>query len=300
MTYIIENANILKGKELSQFSMVIKEDRIDVMGTNFKRYLFMKMNMESYIMTPTFVVFDSEVPISEPLPLFKKYVTEQLLMRGCTTLLTYVGIQYEHELVPQIKKMETSLVNSPIDFIIGVKIPVRLLTPSLLRLCKKEKIPAIFVELDENSHLDDVPWGWLREAIFPYNAPIIPFCSSENNKSSKQILARWGEKVQAEKIPALIDEVIEKSPLSLTELNKIGIYPKKGCLIHGAELSYNLYLKKREIMKVDAKELFLYHSNRLLITVHKGNVVRSGEEVLYKPGCGEHIKVQTPAYSSFI
>jgi hypothetical protein len=300
MTYIIDNANILNGRELSNFSILVKENRIDVIGTSFKRYLFMKMNMEPYIMTPTFVALDSQIPIQGQLPVFKKYMTEELLMRGCTTLLTYVDIQYENELVPQIKKMVTALINSPIDFIIGVKIPLRLLTTSFLRQCKKEKIPAIFVVLDEHSNLEVAPWGWLREAIFPYNAPIIPISSSKNIKSSKQILASWRVKVQAEKMPALIEELHEKIPLSQTVLNKIGIYPKKGCLKHGAELSYNLYLKSHEIMKVDANELFLYHSNRLLITVYKGKVVRSGEEVIYKPGCGEHVKIQTPAYSSFV
>ena len=64
------------------------------------------------------------------------------------------------------------------------------------------------------------------------------------------------------------------------------------------EVSYNLYLKVREIMNVDEVTLFHYHSDRLVVTVHKGKVVRAGEKVLFKPGNGEYVRVRTPSYFS--
>lgn len=36
----------------------------------------------------------------------------------------------------------------------------------------------------------------------------------------------------------------------------------------GSELSYNLYLKSREIKNVDGKQLFLYHKDSIVLTVH--------------------------------
>ena len=63
--------------------------------------------------------------------------------------------------------MKTTLISSPIDFIIGVRIPVRLITPSFIRKCKREKVPAIFVELEDLDELEDIPWGWVRDALFP-------------------------------------------------------------------------------------------------------------------------------------
>ena len=53
--------------------------------------------------------------------------------------------------------------------------------------------------------------------------------------------------MEKEKIPALCEEVEEDQPLSISHLNKIGLYPQKASLMHGTELSYNLYLKSREI-----------------------------------------------------
>lgn len=75
-------------------------------------------------------------------------------------------------------------------------------------------------------------------------------------------------------------------PLSANILNKIGVFPEKTCLIHGAELSYNLYVNSGEIKNLDAKQLFLYHRDILEVTVHKGKVIRVGNEVLIKPGSG--------------
>jgi hypothetical protein len=101
-----------------------------------------------------------------------------------------------------------------------------------------------------------------------------------------------------EKIPAVYEEIIENQPLSLSILNKIGLYPQKASLMHGSELSYNFYLNGREIKNLDEESLFHYHSNRLVVTVHKGKVIRAGEEVLFKPGNGDYVKVRTPSYFS--
>ena len=35
-----------------------------------------------------------------------------------------------------------------------------------------------------------------------------------------------------------------------------------------------------------------------MVTVHKGTVVRAGENVLFKPGNGEYVKVRTPSFFS--
>jgi hypothetical protein len=87
--------------------------------------------------------------------------------------------------------------------------------------------------------------------------------------------------------------------LSVQVLNKIGLFPQKASLLHGSEVSYNLFLKAREIINVDEVELFHYHSDRLVVTVNKGKVVRAGEEVLFKPGYGEYVRVRTPSYFAF-
>jgi hypothetical protein len=298
MGYIIENATILKDSKITECSLLIKDNQIAGREDQFKRYKFTRMNTEAFIMTPTFVQLDSAIPLNTSFQEQKKYIINQFIMKGCTTLFTYASITYEHELNKKLKELKTALIGCPIDFILGVKIPLRLVTPSFMRKCKKEKVPAIFIEVSDMEELKDIPWGWIRESLFPYNNPLIPIISRDQKKEARNALSKWKVIMEKEKIPAICEEIIENQPLILSHLNKIGLYPQKSSLMHGTELSYNLYLKSREIKNVDEVTLFHYHNDRLVITVHKGKIIRAGDEVLYKPGSGEYVKVKTPSFFS--
>lgn len=299
MGYIIENANILKETKLTKASLLIEGDHIAAKKEHVHHNKFIKMNAESYIMTPSYVILDTRIPLNASFQEFRKYMVENFLLKGCTTFLTYSSITYESELTEKIKETKTALISSPIDFLISVKISPRLLTPSFIRKLKKERTPAIFIDVEDLEELNNIPWGWIREALFPYNCPLVPIISNHLKKDARRALSKWKDIMENEKIPAILEEMKEDQPLTLPVLNKIGLYPQKASLLHGAEVSYNLYHKAREIMNVDEVELFHYHSDRLLVTVNKGKVVRAGEEVLFKPGYGEHVRVRTPSYFAF-
>jgi hypothetical protein len=81
-------------------------------------------------------------------------------------------------------------------------------------------------------------------------------------------------------------------------LEKIGIIPKKSYLHPGGEVSYNFYLKDRESVKLAESELFLKHETHLAVTVHKGNVIRAGQHVSYRPGGGEYVEIRMPSFYS--
>ncbi|WP_040208360.1 hypothetical protein [Neobacillus jeddahensis] len=296
--YIIENANILKDKEVTTSSLLITGNRITANQSGFKHYRFIKMDVEPYIMTPSFVMLSSKIPLQGAFQDLKTSLIDHFLLKGCTTLVTYVAINYANELSDRINELKTALISSPIDYVIGVKIPTRLITPAFIRICKKLKIPALFIDLQDSEFLETIPWGWIREALFPFNCPIIPIISTSQKKEAKVVLSKWNDIMQKEKIPALYEELQENQPLSISVLNKMGLYPQKASLMNGTELSYNLYLKDREINNVDEQGLFHYHGDRLLVTVNKGKVVRAGKKVLFTPGNGEHVKVRTPSYFS--
>ncbi|MBT2656391.1 hypothetical protein J7E81_14320 [Bacillus sp. ISL-18] len=296
--YIIENANILKNKQIMTTSLFIADERITMVKKCTSHDQYMRMNVEPFIMTPSYVLLSSSIPYKESFQALKSYISEHFLVKGCTTIFTYVDLLYENQLADKINELKTALNSSPIDFIIGVKISANLITPSLMRTCKKYKIPAIFVELHEFDELESIPWGWVREAMFPYNCPLIPLISSPQKKEASLVLSKWKDRMVKEKIPAIYEPIEENHPLPIPILNKIGLYPQKGSLMAGTELSYNLYLMEKEIRKVDEESLFHYHSNRLVVTVHKGKVIRSGNKVLFSPGSGEYVKVRTPSYFS--
>lgn len=298
MGYIIEDANILKETKLTKSSLLIENDQIAAKKTNFKHYNLMKMNTDGFIMTPSFVLFDPNIPLKASYQELRKYLTEQFLLKGSTTLITNISVSFERELPQKINDVKTSLISSSVDFLICVKIPLRLLTTSFIRKCKREKIPAIFLELDGPEQLDTIPWSWIKEAMFPYNSILIPIITNPSKKEAKGVLSKWKVRMESEKIPVLFEELAEREPLSIPILNKIGLYPQKSSLLQGTEISYNLFLNNGEIKNVDEARLFHYHCDRLVVTVHKGKVIRAGEEVLYKPGYGEYVKVLTPSFFS--
>ncbi|MFD2445849.1 hypothetical protein ACFSO7_17970 [Bacillus sp. CGMCC 1.16607] len=299
MTYIIENANILKENELVTTSFLVKENHIAYMSSHFHKYSFMKMNGEPYIMTPTYVIFDPLIDLPVSFQEKRDYFLNQFIQKGCTTLLTIVEVKYESELQSKLKSRKVELLNSPIDYVIGVKIPLRTISSSFVRKCKREKIPAIFIEIKESDDLTSVPWGWVREAMFPYNSPLIPIFSDNDLHNNKRLLLEWNRILDEHKINHISSTLDEKVPLQMNVLSKIGIFPLKSSLIQGAEVSYNLYKRNREIKNIDVMSLFHYHNDRLLITVHKGVVIRAeGNESLFRSGFGEYVLINTPSYFS--
>jgi hypothetical protein len=296
--YIIENANLLKDKQLKTCSLLINNNRIAKIDSHFSHYRLIKMNAGPYIMTPTQVLFNSYIPQIKSFQELKQCLMKEFLLKGCTTLFTYVNVSYENELTAKINALKTALLSSPIDYLIAVRIPIRLITPSFIRKCKKEKIPAIFIDLQNVDELEKTPWGWIREAMFPFNSPFIPIISSDQKKEVKSVLSKWKGIMKREHIPALYEEIEENHPLTITVLNKIGLYPQKASLMSGTEVSYNLYTKTNEIKNIDEMDLFHYHGDRLVVTVQKGTVLRAGDNVIFKPGNGEYVRVRTPSYFS--
>ena len=296
--YIIENANLLKDKQLKTCSLLINKNRIDKIDSHFSHYRLIKMDAGPYIMTPSYVLFNSNIPQIKSFQELKKFLIKEFLLKGCTTLFTYVNISYENELNAKINELKTALLSSPIDYLIGVRVPIHLLTQSFVRKCKKEKIPAIFVDLQNHDELENIPWGWIREAMFPFNSPLIPIISSAQKKEVRSVLSKWKGITKRENIPALYEEIEENHPLTIPVLNKIGIYPQKASLMCGTEVSYNLYTNTNENNNIDELNLFHYHGDRLVVTVHKGTVLRAADNVIFKPGNGEHVRVRTPSFFS--
>lgn len=297
MTYIIENASLLSNRRIERTSLLIKHGRIASVQTAFNKLTQMRMDATPFIMTPTYVQLTHCIPNENDFHVLKDYFTENFIKRGCTTVLTTVDVQYEFEFPTKLKKKLASLNTIPIDYVIGVKIPVRLLTPSFIRTCKREKIPAIFVVIENEKELFDLPWGWIRESLFPYNCPLIPiFPSGNNNKETQQIKGYWKRITTEAKIPSVVNEMPEKEPISKRILAKIGIFPLKSNIQQGGEVSYNFYMVNDEDSQVEELELFHYYSHRLVVTVHKGKVIRSGDEVIFHSGYGEHVKIKTPSF----
>lgn len=301
MAYIIENASLIKNSGLEQTSFLIKDERFHSVRTSFKRFSYMRLNANAYIMTPSHILFCPEIPSNTTFQRRKKFFIDSFINKGCTMFLTYAKVDKEYLLQSSLKEMKKQLLNSPVDYSIGIRIPLHLLTPSLIRKCKKLKIPAIFIDIDEDAAtLDTLPWGWIREAMFPYNSPLIPIFTAEKPRQQKIAQSNWTSILTKEKIPFIEKELSTDEPISLVNLCKLGIYPKKVGIYQGGEVSYNFYVKDELGSSLNNRELFKEFQQQLLITVHKGIVIRAGSEIVFRPGFGEHVIIDTPSFFTIV
>jgi hypothetical protein len=297
MTYIIENAHILKGQAISDTSLLIDGERILAAKLSFNLYNHIRMDADDYIMTPTHVLLDSNLPFSASFQERKDYYIKNFIMRGSTIVLTIINVHFDRELDVKLKQAKSDLIDSPIDYVIGISIPPRMLQPGFIRKCKRAKIPVIFLQIKDMEELNRIPWGWIKEALFPYNSPLVPVFTHCSTKKEKLLLTKyWSELLKKEKVPAVHEEIPELSPISRTLLKKTGIFPHKSNLNSGGEVSYNLYSKTDEMVYLDENELYNCHNSSLAVTVDKGKVLRAGNEVYYRPGKGENVIISTPGF----
>lgn len=296
MAYIIENVNFLKESELQQLSILVKHEQFYSLRPSLKKFSFMRVDANPFIMTRPHILFCPDIPMDASFQMMKAFFLESFIYKGCTMFLTYAEVEKEYLVKTAIKNKKKSLLNSPIDYTIGVKLPLQSITPSMIRVLKKEKIPAIFIEIDENSPLENMPWGWIREAMFPYNSPLIPIFTEERARLKKATQERWATILKNEKIPHLADELIAHEPISHPHLCQIGIYPVKSGIHQGGEVSYNFYLKASDTDYVSEVELYHNHQDKLSVTVHKGTVIRADREVLFRPGYGEYVPIHRPMF----
>jgi hypothetical protein len=296
MAYIIENINILKKERLKKTSILVAGNRIEMIKDSFQKYRCVRMDGSPYIMTPTTTILDNKVTQQSNSKKQKQYIEENLIKKGCTTFLTSCQLTNEKELHVATKKIKNNLLNSAIDYVIGVQIPMKILTPSFIRLCKKEKIPVIFIEIKDAGELARIPWGWIKESMFPYNPPLVPIFLSMKELEKKNAQIIWASIMREGKIPSINKELKEGVAISSNNLVKMGIYPFKGNVYQGGEVTYNLYEKSRSIINIEENQLFLYHNDRIQMTVHHGECIRAGDHVYYRPGFGEHIGVKVPSY----
>lgn len=299
MAYIIENANVLQDAQFESTSLLIKEGRIAMLRSSMKRLSFIRFDAKSYVMSPTHILFKPNIPQETSFQQMKEFYLNELINKGCTLFLTYAEVEKEYLLKAAIKNSRKALLNSPVDYVIGIKVPLRLITPSFIRACKREKIPVIFVELTDIGELEKIPWGWIREAMFPYNSPLIPIFKETSLKNQKGMIKRWKGVLEKEKIPFIEEGLIPDQPIPHPYLCKLGIYPVKLGIQQGGEVTYNLYQLADSKASMQS-ELYTNFSDRLVVTVHKGTVIRAGKEVLFRPGYGEHVMIKTPSFFTMV
>lgn len=281
LNYIIEDANVVSDLGITIASFLIDDYKISHYGKSLQKYQGMRMNVSKYFMTPGHVIADFSLLNCENIVDYRKQLTN-LIVKGCTLALVPCYIQYESEFEKKIRAARHAMINSTIDFVIGVQIPLEKLTPGIIRLCKRHKLPYIITEINEHTNIYSIPWGWIREAQFQFQVPIYPLWNIEDYKELKIQMESWEQVTSSHYIPTYLRFPTDLRLVPKVIRKQIGIYPKKGDLFIGNELDYNLY------------EYANYDKIVPLITVHKGKVIKVNDEVNLYPGFGQELNIKLP------
>lgn len=298
MKYMIDQAEILMGNTVQTFTLLIENNRIDYMSKNLNKLQYLRMDVSSFVLTPGHVMLDLSFPLDLNFSKFKEYFQKKFLQHGCTTVLIGCHVEYEREILEKINALRVRLLNCPIDYYLCVKIPQRALTSSFVRQCKKRKIPALFVEIDNEEKLEKIEWGWIREALFGYFLPLVPIwkIGQESKKTKLKLEEKWREIMRFNQVPAIPYSLTEHFPLDKNVLKKIGISPHKGEIRIGGEVDYNLYYKADLGINVAENVNVDYHIHSPKITVHKNQLLKVNQTIYFRPGFGNECIVKTPGF----
>ncbi|WP_052738047.1 hypothetical protein [Bacillus sp. SA1-12] len=288
MRYIIDNATIVKANGLEKTSLLINKNKIEFMRKKMDNIRFMRMDMSTYLLTPGYVMLDFSLHSLLHFQQFKQYMIHQYMKKGCTSLLTIEDIQFEHELGSNLKQKRQLMINSPIDYYIGIKIPFNLLSPSIIRKCKQQQIAVVFVEIDETDELSTKSWGWIRDAMFSNPITLIPFLKKNKefvHKKSKQLFD-WERIMKEHRLSSIITPLEEGVPISKDVLMRLGIYPEKGDIRVGGQVNYNLYNLSEIRYHTDGKPAINALELHPAITAHQGRLINVNGETSFIPGIG--------------
>ncbi|MCA1054632.1 hypothetical protein LCM10_06505 [Rossellomorea aquimaris] len=296
--YIIEDAECVAGDTTFRKSFLIEGHRIAAIRESFRQYNYVRMNVSPFIMTPTHVMCDTSLPVNQDFSTFKSYFMDHFITKGCTTILTSFTINYEYQFEEKLGERRTSLLSSPLDYSIGLKLKPHLITPELILQCKRKKVPVIWISLDDGHDLQIVKWGWIKGLLYDYPITFVPFFTTNMDKKQKmKHLKIWQKTMEFEKIPHLSYEIEQKVPLSLNQLKKIGLYPHRGNFHTGGEISYNLYMRKGKGEELLPDERSFHYENFVLkCTMNRGKYNYLNDQGRFHPGAGIELKVQTPGF----
>lgn len=286
-SYILEHVRMVGGSE--PVSILVEEGIISAIRRSFPQYHFMRVDVSPFIMGPSHVFCDLDYPGH----LIHQGSIDDFIGKGCTTILTAFHLEYEYRFEENWRGIKKTMESSPLDFIIGMKTAPQRITPGIIRQCRSRRVPVIWTDIMDIDALLAVPWGWIREALNHYPITFVPFFSTEpDTKIRERHLRIWQNTMKSVKIPHIGLPIGQKVPLDDEVLKKIGIYPHRGILSPGREISYNLYLENDEEGDLLVRDTQLV----LKCTMSKGECLFLDGRPIACEGKGEEIVIRTPGF----
>lgn len=283
MSYIIEKIMLFENEQLQYCDLVVKNNVIYSRDVSVLQMKFIRLNMDKHIIMTTESVYGNlEQWKTEGIEYAKRMV-----LLGATTLVFPVDVQSDQKLKAIFQKAREDLSSFPLDYVLVIRIPFSALKPKLIRMCRLLHIPVCVVMMNGQEKFREVMWKGIKEAVFPYKLVFVPQCDEGMN------LNEWNRCMDDGLISLHNRFPDEATHLSKSLLKKIGIYPHKGILRSGGDVTYNV-LKESNIDYLMNEDLAYY--DKIEYTVFKNKVIRVGQEVDFTKTAGEELVIKVPGF----
>lgn len=292
LPYIIDHVWMFDEHQHKTCSILVENGEIRRIQPSLSNLRFMRLDGRPYILTPGQVFLDDSLHQYATFQEFKKEIKQSFLQKGCTTIIHIIDIRYEREIIEKLKERRRKLLNTPIDYLFILRIPLNKLTPSFIRLCKKLRIPAIILRVESQDELAQLPWGWIKESLFPRPIALLP--QLESSSLHPMIEKKWKRLMKEHRLLSEGSQLEMRQSLSKSTLMKIGLYPERGVIRQGANVTYNLYVRDLKADLVEENAFVDYDNHIPEIIVHNENVIKAGKHYYYQPGTGREIKQVYP------
>ncbi|MRX70987.1 hypothetical protein GJU40_02240 [Bacillus lacus] len=290
MKYIVYGASLFSNGCLTQQSLLISDNKVCYKKDTMDNYSFMKLDAKGFLLTPGYLCFVQQEKEAGSFTALKKEC-KRLIAKGVTSFITVVEAKSQHELLPSIKLCRQQLLNSPIDYYLAVKIPLKVLTPGLIQICKKAGITMLILDYSTPEELQSIAWSWIRGVLHNQPLTLISAPKGQSGFSFFKKRDKFAELMKRYGFSHFSQPFSPGVPLTREDLGILGIYPHKGDIRVGGSVDYNLYLMDKLSYTVDENPVLDYDSYIPDCVIHKGKVLKAGNVYYIHPGFGEECKM---------
>ncbi|WP_209122606.1 hypothetical protein [Alkalihalobacillus sp. BA299] len=292
MKYILADAKREEGNPFQKKSYYIENDSVSYVNDKMDKLQFTRINLTGFTLAAGHIMNDFNLMNFDHKEAYKMRF-KRLIEKGCTTIITYPYVDEVNELKKKLRLARHKLINSPIDFVIGIQTSIHSLTPLLIRKCRLEKVPVIIVNIQSLDDITGVAWGRIKEAMLTYQLLIIPQWTetSLTRKLEEKLAEVWDMISNQYRIPTHFPFPGEHEPLPKVLSKKIGLYPRKSELIVGSHVDYILFQNGET--EQDPDPIIPIEP---AVVVLRGKVLKAGDYVYFKPGFGREVRITLPRH----
>ncbi|WP_216829236.1 amidohydrolase family protein [Alkalihalobacterium elongatum] len=291
MKYILADAKREEGCEFKQKSYYIENNSVSYVNEKMDKLKFTRVNMSGFTLAAGNIMNDFNLINFKHKEAYKMRF-KRLIEKGCTTIVTYPFVEDVDELKKKLRYARHQMINSPIDYVIGIQTNSKGLTPTLIRKCRNEKVPIIVVNIKSLDEFYEIAWERIKEAMLSYQLLIVPnwIETPLPRKEEEKLASAWELISNQHRIPTHLPFPVEHEPFPKVLSKKIGLYPRKSELIVGSDVDYIMFQKEAD--KVTDEDTLV--PKEPAVVALRGRILKAGDLIYYKPGYGREVKIILP------